>query len=164
MKILLINLLSICFGFANPPEKEVTSEIVKSTVYLTGAQIERNSIISLNEETTTLTFTNLSPFVDENSIQIAGLQSASITSVKYGHSFLFSKKDNEKISTIKRNIEDQKRAIAVLESLLNGLNEEETLLTSNRKLQASDANVSLEKLQQFATYYRKRIAEIHTAS
>ncbi len=162
--ILIFVLPLLGFANANPPEKEVTSEIVKSTVYLTGAQIERNSAITLNEGTTTLTFTNLSPFVDENSIQIAGLQSASITSVKYGHSFLFSKQDNEKISTLKRNIEAQKRAIAVLESLLKGLNEEETLLTSNRKLQASDENVSLEKLQQFATYYRKRIAEIHTAS
>lgn len=143
------------------PAKGQKSTITKATVYYAGAQIERSSSVTLNKGDNIIELNNLSPFIDENSIQFSGLGNTSIVSVNYTTTLLFTKTDSEKLSYINKQIKIKQNTIATLESLQKGLTEEETLLTSNRKL-LSEENTSLTKLQEFATYYRKRITQIST--
>jgi len=71
--LLLIVFLTANFIFAD--NVKPNSTLTNVTVYLSGAQITRTSNINLPVGTTEFTFGNLSPYIQESSIQISGLKS-----------------------------------------------------------------------------------------
>ncbi|GLB49690.1 hypothetical protein Y10_20580 [Neptunitalea sp. Y10] len=139
--------------------KETESTITNATIYLSGAQIERTSTILTTKGETSFEFTNLSPFIDENSIQISGLKSATISAMNFTTTHVFNKKDSKRITELTALMKEKEHNIALINNNLKGLVEEENLLNNNRKLLSSE-NSSLEKLQEMATYYRERMTKI----
>ncbi|SFW19772.1 DUF4139 domain-containing protein [Cellulophaga fucicola] len=159
MKKLLYLLLLIPIAItAN--DKKTPSAIKEVTVYLNGAQITRTSNFVLNEGTTELKFTGLSPKIDENSIQISGLKSVSILSMDYGinylDKFMLMPEATAMIESTKKLTEE----IELLKNRISGLQEEELLISKNRQVSSTSESLDLEKLKQISTYYRKRITEI----
>lgn len=159
MKKLLYLLLLIPLAItAN--DKKTPSAIKEVTVYLNGAQITRTSNFALNEGTTELKFTGLSPKIDENSIQISGLKSVSILSMDYGinylDKFMLMPEATAMIESTKKLTEE----IELLKNRISGLQEEELLISKNRLVSSTSESLDLEKLKQISTYYRKRITEI----
>ena len=73
---------SSSFIFANPTNP-TKSSVKAVTVFVDGAQVTRHSKINLPQGTTEFSFTKLSPHIQENSIQISGLNGASILSINY---------------------------------------------------------------------------------
>ena len=88
-----LTLLFVLFPFAllANAEKPLPSKIEKVTVYLEGASIERTSSVNLLSGENTFVFNNLSPDIDENSIQISGLGDASVLSIVFNIDFLEKK-------------------------------------------------------------------------
>ena len=157
-KLLLIVFLSVNLIFAD--DNKTNSTLANVTVYLSGAQITRTSSITLPIGTTEFTFNKLSPYIQESSIQISGLKNASILSIKYGINYL-SKQDNSiEVESLKEMIKNLKDKIQFEDDLISGYTEELSVIQSNRRLGNENEVVSLEKLQQFASYYRKRITAI----
>ena len=68
----------------NANNKKTPSTLNEVTVYLNGAQITRTAQIVVSNGTTEFVFNNLSPNIQENSIQISGLNNATILSINYG--------------------------------------------------------------------------------
>lgn len=162
MKKLLLLFLPCLLWANHTPPTEKTSTISKATVYFTGARIERTAGLSLAEGNTTFQLTGLSPFIDENSIQVRDLKSATVVAMKYEITYLFPKNDTEKMASLESDIRKKQKEIASLDNLIKGLTEEETLLTINRKILENE-NTTLEKLKAFSEYYRNRIEAINNA-
>ncbi|MBF8150671.1 mucoidy inhibitor MuiA family protein [Winogradskyella sp. F6397] len=139
-----------------------SSDINTVTVYLDGAEINRESSVKLNAGKSEITFNGLSPHIEESSIQISGLQDASILSINYGINYLSKQKQNDSISTLQNQLETLDAKIQQQHHLIAGYNEELSLIQSNKKLGNATEVVSLEKLKSFATYYRTRITELKT--
>ena len=159
-KLLLIFFFSVNMIFAD--DNKTKSTLTNVTVYLSGAQITRTSAITLPIGTTEFTFDKLSPYIQESSIQISGLKDASILSINYGINYL-SKLDNSiEVESLKDRIKELNDKIQFEDDLISGYNEELAVIQSNRRLGNENEVVSLEKLQQFASYYRKRITAIKT--
>ncbi|RKE95411.1 mucoidy inhibitor MuiA family protein [Ichthyenterobacterium magnum] len=140
--------------------KETVSNINDVTVYLSGAQITRTANIKLPIGTTEFLFNELSPNIQESSIQIAGLKNATILSINYGVNYLSNKSKSAEIELLEGNIKTLYDDIQFEDDLISGYNEELSLIQTNRKLGNDNQVVSLEKLQQFARYYRTRSTEI----
>ncbi len=157
-KLLLIAFLSVNLIFAD--DDKTKSTLTNVTVYLSGAQITRTSNINLPNGTTEFTFGNLSPYIQESSIQISGLKNASILSINYGINYLSKHDTSTEIESLNDNIKELKDKIRFEDDLISGYNEELSVIQSNRRLGNENEVVSLEKLQQFAAYYRKRITAI----
>ncbi len=164
---LFIALLIFNFAFAkantDKPETTVTSTIQEVTVYLSGAQITRNASANVNTGTTTLIIENLSPFIDENSIQVSGLQNASILSINFGLDYLNKPKHPEKIEALKKERDALNLKISRINSEIDGLRTEEEVLNSNKKLGSDTVEIDVEKLKVMAEYYRNRLTEIRNA-
>ncbi|EPR70402.1 TonB-dependent receptor [Winogradskyella psychrotolerans RS-3] len=140
------------------------SKIKMVTVYLDGAEINRESSLSLNSGKSEIIFNGLSPYIEESSIQISGLKDASILSINYGINYLSKQKQNDSISALQNELKSLDNKIQNQYDLIAGYNEELSLIQSNKKLGNETEVVSLEKLKTFATYYRTRITELKMAT
>jgi hypothetical protein len=157
-KLLSIFFLSSTLGIASNTTSSTIKEI---TVYLSGAQVTRNATINLPEGTSEFVIDKLSSHIDEQSIQISGLNDASVISINYGINYLVKQDKTAEIETIQKELIALQDKIQIQEQLASGYYEELKVIQDNRALGNNNQVVNLEKLQQFTTYYRKRTTEIN---
>jgi len=142
---------------------KVVSEIEQVTVYLNGAEITRNTIINLKPGVSTLLFDELSSDIDENSIQISGLDDATILSINYGINYLSKPMNIEKVDSLKSQIDAIQVQMKQLKNVIDGLKKEEEILNSNQRLGSTTQEIDLEKVKELAAYYRQRVIAIRNA-
>ena len=160
MKILSQLLLIVCFSAII--NAQTSSTITEVTVYLDGAEINRKASLSLGKGTTEFVINNLSPYIDESSIQISGLKDASILSINYGINYLSKQKQKDSIIALQDEVKRINEAIGTEHHLISGYNEEISLIQNNKRLSNETKVVSLEQLQAFATYYRERTTQLRS--
>ena len=161
-KILLLFFVVLGTQFTNAFQQQ--SEIKAVTVYLDGAEINREASVMLNSGKTEITFNGLSPYIEESSIQISGLKDASILSINFGINYLSKQKQSDSIITLQNELKTLDAKIQYQYDLIAGYNEELSLIQTNKRLGNETQVVSLEKLKTFATYYRTRITELKVAT
>lgn len=159
-------LLLVNYAFAKAysiPPRPTPSKISKVTVYLSGAQVERSSQVTIAPGTTSILFDNLSNDVNENSIQISGLDNASILSINFGINYLTEKRNSTQIdslNTLKTSLEVK---ILKLNSKMSGLSKEEEVISANQRLGGTSKELDISKVKELSTYYRTRVTEIKNA-
>ena len=156
----LLQLLLLCTNLIMANDNKTKSKLSKVTVYLNGAQIIRTANLNLLIGTTEFTFIQLSPNIQESSIQISGLKNASILSINYGINYLAKQDNSESIEILQNRIKALQDHIQFENDFIAGYNEELSIIQTNRRLGNENEVVNLEKLQQFASYFRKRSTEI----
>ena len=144
-----------------PSTKETT--LFKVTVYLSGAQIQRNSQITITEGTNTFIFDNLSNDIDENSIQISGLGDSSILSINFGINYLTKQLNSAKVDSLKTLKKQLETTILKLNSTISGLTKEEEVISLNQRLGSTVTEIDLVKIKELSAYYRTRVTEIKNA-
>lgn len=97
MKTIKLLLLIFCIHCVNAQQK---SKITDVTVYLDGAEINRTAILKLKSGNSEFTFNELSPYIEESSIQISGLKKVSILSINYDINYLSKQKQNDSIEAL----------------------------------------------------------------
>lgn len=157
--VLYFLLLTTTIVFSNN-QKPTPTSINEVTVYVNGAQIIRTAKITLPVGTSTFKFDKLSPNIQESSIQISGLKSASILSINYGINYLSKQNKSETIENLQNQVIVLEDNIQIEDDLISGYEEELKVIHDNRHIGNNNVAVTLEKLQQFANYYRKRTTEI----
>ncbi|MEL0456146.1 mucoidy inhibitor MuiA family protein [Flavobacteriaceae bacterium SZ-1-7] len=155
-------LLSCSLSFSNN-DKPITSTVKAVTVFVNGAEITRTANITLPIGTTQFTFDKLSPYIQENSIQVSGLKNASIISINYGINYITKQDKSEDIEAFQDKIKALNDLIQLEDDLISGYEEELNIITENRQLGNNNQVVNLEKLKEFTAYYRKRVTEIKNA-
>jgi hypothetical protein len=144
--------------FANEIKIKATTKEV--TVYTSGAQISAESSVTLPKGNSIVRIIDLSPYINQNTIQISGLKDVSILSFGYETLFYPKKITSEKINNLQNEIDAKVREVAFLESKIKGLEEEETILTQNKVLSSSQQSVTLEKILIHSKHYRERVPVI----
>lgn len=159
-KYLLLFLLTMGFnGFST--EKDPVETTIKSvTVYRERATVNRSGKVFLKSGENTLILTNLSPDIDENSIQIAGLDKASVRSILYRIDFLEKKTPTQEIAGLEALKEKIDRQIKVINNTADGFREELKILGKNQIIHGDQNNISVERVQQMTAYYRTRTVEL----
>ena len=148
--------------FANA-EKPVNSKIEKVTVYLEGASIERTASVNLLAHENTFVFNNLSPDIDENSIQISGLGDASVLSIVFNIDFLEKKETSQEYQSIENLLKTFQQQKNQIENEIAGYNEELQLLQKNQRINSDATNLSVEMIKEMSAYFRNRVTEIKNA-
>lgn len=160
MKKIILFLVFPCLVYAN----EITPKAVikEVTVFLQGAQITSEVKVNLQAGSSKVLIKDLSPRIDPNSIQVNGLQNVSIAAINFNTSFIEKKAETEKISRLQSELDRLNRDAAILRNKIKGLEDEEALLNTNRKINTEQQNVTVERLSAYSKYYRERIAELRT--
>ena len=156
----LILFLVICPMFLFGNDIKITSKIKKVTVYLSSAQITRSANCSIGSGSTKIDFTGLSTKIDESSIQISGLQYVSILSMEYDIDYLVKSEGSPEVQSLTKNIEDKEFKITMLKNKIDGLHEEELVITTNRSVSSRIESFDLDKIKEVSAYYRERITQI----
>lgn len=160
MKNLLLLLILPTLLFAGEIKPKTT--IKEVTVYLNGAQVTAETTLNLPQGTTEVYLTGLSPLIDQNSIQISGLKEVSILSINYTINAVAKQAGSEKITLLETQLAEKRRNFALLQNTIKGLDEEATLLTTNKKLNSEQQSITLEQVTTFSKYYRERVAALQT--
>ncbi|EDM43099.1 putative outer membrane protein, probably involved in nutrient binding [unidentified eubacterium SCB49] len=155
--LLLLIIPSLLFAKEIKPK---VSAIKNVTVFLEGASIERTATFNIAPGENILIFNDLSPDIDESSIQFSGLKNTSILSLSYDINFLEKKALSKEHLSFKNKIDSLDLKNTLIDNEVAGYNEELNLLSNNRKLSSETSDLNLEKVKILTTYYRKRITEI----
>lgn len=155
--LLIFPLLSNAFD----GEKKVSSTITHVTVFRSQAQVQRVAKIDLNAGVTNLIFENLSPYINENSIEVKAGTDVTLLSVTTQNDYL---KQDEKPPYIKA-LEDSLALIddslSVFKSNKETIMLQKELLLANRNTGSNQAGVKSDDLEDLIDLYRKKLDDFN---
>lgn len=157
--ILLAISLSIS-GFSQTEIKPLESKITDVTVFLQGAQVTRNSDIQLSVGEQTFKISQLSPFIDGNSIQIKGSDKFTIVSVKHQINYQQSNILPRDIQLKKDSLEEMQFTLKMRQRLRSVYQNERGMMQNNQRVKGDDQTLLVEDLEEMADFYRKKMTEI----
>jgi uncharacterized protein (TIGR02231 family) len=139
---------------------DVNSKINEVTVFLHGAQINRQARINVSKGMTTLAFRELPVNMDPQSIQARGEGNFVILSLLQQVNYLAGARKTEGVQALQdtlRMLEGKVAQIGGRQSVLKG---EEDMLTANRSLGGGDRTITVAELKLAADFYRERLTGI----
>lgn len=162
MKTLLFLILSLSAlrATAQPmTEQTLDSRLTGVTVFLQGAQINRAATSTLKPGVSLLKIKSLSPYIDDQSIQVKGTGNFTILAVNHRLNYLDQLKIDQQTDSLQQAIEQLDRQLADREARLSVLKEQQSLLHENKQL-GGGQGLSLDELQQALDFYDKALGKI----
>lgn len=161
--ILLIFVCLSCYSlFANDlNEVKITTKINNLTLFLTGAEANRNATVNLKKGRNKLIYTGISAVIDQKSIQFNASQPYELVSVSSEMDYFAPLKQNIKITELKDSLILLEAKIKTLKDEKNAYASEKQLLEYNKSIKGEQTNLSVEELQKMANFYRARMMEIN---
>lgn len=141
-------------------QKEVASEVKAVTVFRQRAQVERSARTSIPAGNTILRFTDITPNLHAQSIQVQASGNFTILSVNHKLDYLQEAVDNAEVEQLKATKEQLEEERAEEQAVLQVYQEEENLLLANKSIGSQQTGVKVTDLQQMAAYFQKRLREI----
>ncbi len=159
--IIYIFILMQANAYAQEARKiTVSSAVTKVSLFVQGAQVTREADITVEAGTWQYMFEKLSPFVDDNSVQIGGTQGVALLNVFKQMDYLNSateKKENH----LQDSIYKIKYEIAVCKNRIYAWKEEIKLITKNNKVVQDKANDGVSQLEELEDYYNKKLPPLY---
>ncbi len=156
----LLVLLANC-AFSLNDTIHVTSDISDVTVFFEGAQIHRQADLHFPEGRFVVSVDSLPMNINEESIQVKGIEHARIVSIQMLR-MLEDKSDvNIKVEELENLIEEQTYLKKELESDIEVYALEKKLLLENIAYSGNDQGTKIEEVKEAATFYRAKLKEIN---
>jgi len=162
MKSLLACLSLIVLSFLSRAAEpsELKSRITNVTVFLSGAQVSREAVITLSKGSATLIFRDLPENIDPESIQARGEGNFIILSLLHQVNYLASQRKTLEVRQLEDSIKIYEDELAWLNSQIDVMKSEEDMLNANRDIGSKEKGVVLSELRLAADFYRARLSEI----
>ena len=141
-------------------EKGLKTEIKEVTVFLNGAQVFESGEVSIPIGKSILKIMNLSPFIDEKSIQVKADGDFTILSVNHKLNYLNASKKDEKIDSLRKLVDEIELTVSRSNARLGVLKEKQSLLNENKKLGGENSGVTIVQLKQAIELYETEITRI----
>lgn len=155
MKIFtLLVLLSFSLFATDIKTKAKIKEVI---VYTSGAQINSEVPTTIPKGTSIVRITDVSPFVNQNTIQLNGLKDISILSIGFEVATYPKKMLSDKIKNFEKEILIFQREIALQQNTIKGLEEEKSILNLNKNLGSTQQAAAMDKILLHSKHYRERI-------
>lgn len=158
---LLLVISNIQLSAQTTPSQELNSEIKRVTVFLSGAQIWRSAKTTLNSGKTELVLGGISPYLDENSIQVKSEKpNCSIMAVSSRKNYL---KKQEQQATIEQL---QQRQRELNEKIADGKGQQDiraqtrAILAANRNVAGANVGLNTTELKNNVLYQESKLNEL----
>ncbi len=160
MKNLLLTLLTTyltAFFATKSTEQFANSTITDVTVYKESARVTRISEeITLTSGFGKVTLTQLSPFIDQSSVQVKLEGNGVINSVKFRKNYLKTEKVLSQIDSIADIYLSKNDSLAVVQLELSRLAIKEDFLESNKYIKGEYTGMNVTDLSQIDNYYNEQ--------
>jgi uncharacterized protein (TIGR02231 family) len=148
--------------FSADPVKTLNSTITRVTVFSSGAQVTGVSEVSLFQGITTLAIQGLSPFIDEQSIQVKGKGKFMVLSASLEKNYISELKEKDQIESLRKQIEDFTIKLED-ENLQTGiLKEEESFLVTNKLAGGKNESLDAANFKTLFDFYKNSLSTIRT--
>ena len=163
-KLFLLLLISLLITSAY--SQEIKKQTLKTTInaskiYLTGAELSRNTKVNLKAGRTELTFVNISPKLNTKSIRITTAEEVNLLSISTKINYLTKVEELPRIKQLKDSLLLVSRKIQNFKDETDAYNIEKQMLLANMSIGGQNNGVAITELQQTADFYRTRIMEIN---
>ena len=155
-----IILIMAVSGLVAQTIKEIKSEIKHITVFPDRAQIDHETSVSLALGKSILKLSGLSPYIDQQSIQVKGFGDFTVLSVNQRNNYLQNLEESPEIKNIPAQIvalqikvEDEKAAISVLK-------EKASFLIANKALLLKETTTTAEHIRTVIDLYTNNMEQI----
>lgn len=160
-QILALLAIIICSQLQAQTKKTIDSKIDKVTVFLEGAQVQRSAKTNLTAGKYELVFTNISPSLDKQSIQVKADDNITVLSVIHQQNFMKEQQKQEEIKEIEAQKEAQVEKIALQRNIMNVYKQEETMLIKNQQIGGANNGLKAVDLKDAADFQRSRLTEVY---
>jgi prefoldin subunit 5 len=143
-------------------ERELKTKIDEVTIYVQGGLVTRTGKIEIPQGKSILRIKSLSPHIDDKSVQVKATGEFTILSVNHKLNYLNTLKKDEKIDSLKKDIESLEFEISTAESRLQILSEKQSLLDENKNLGGETSGASLTQIKQAIDFYDRELTTIKT--
>lgn len=138
----------------------INSKIANATVFLSGAQVLRQTeTVDVPSGVTTFVFEGLSSAIETQSIQAKGEGNFTILSVTEQKNYLLGKKNSDQKSNYITSAEQLNDKIALLRIDAEVFKAEEDMLIKNQTVMGPNVNYDLVKLKQALDFQKQRLTE-----
>lgn len=161
-KCLLVLTLFFTSVILNAQENQiaVNSKISNVTVFISGAQVFRNTEqIDLPQGVSLLVFSGLSSAIETQSIQAKGEGNFTILSVTQQKNFLLEKKNSELKNTYLTTVTELNDKIATLRNESEVYKAEEDMLIKNQVVMGPNVNYDLAKFKAALDFQKQRLTD-----
>lgn len=141
-------------------EKELKTEIREVTVFLSGAQIFESGQTTVPAGKTIIRVTDLSPYLDDKSVQVKADGDFTILSVNHKFNYLNELKKDEKIDSLSGLVNKSELSIARENARLEVLREKQSLLNANKNLGSQNSGATISQLKQAIDFYEAEVTKI----
>jgi uncharacterized protein (TIGR02231 family) len=141
-------------------EKEIKADIKHVTVFPDRAQIDHETSISLTPGKTILKLTGLSPYIDQQSIQVKGFGEFTILSVNQQNNYLQNLEDSPEVKSIRTQIEDLKMKVEDEKAAIKVLKEKQDFLIANRAVLDKKTSFTLDQFKSVMDMYTANIEQV----
>lgn len=153
--------LVLCICTTAQTKKNIESKIEKVTVFLDGAQTQRSAKVVLTSGKSELVFTNISPSIDKQSIQVKADGSITVLSVIHQQNFLKEQQKQDEIKEVETLKEMQLEKIALQKNIMNVYKQEEVMLVKNQQIGGANNGLKATDLKDAADFQRNRLTEVY---
>ncbi|MFA5642099.1 MAG: DUF4139 domain-containing protein [Bacteroidales bacterium] len=163
---LQLNLFAQCvIAMPNNIGKANEIKIIKSnaslvTLFLNGAQVSREVSVQIPAGKSILKLDNLSPYINQSSIQVKTNKRLAILSVNYQLNHLAKRESSLELKNLESKLEQVQEQLIEEKSNLSIVLHEIGFLQENRKIAGANTTVTVGALQQAAAYYKKAITKL----
>jgi uncharacterized protein (TIGR02231 family) len=161
-KCLLLSIIIFSFVIAinAQTEKSIKAEIKHVTVFPDRAQVEHETSVSLLPGKSVLKLSGLSPYIDEQSIQVKGYGEFTILSVNHQNNYLQNLEDSPEVKNIRSQIEDLQTKLEDENAAINILKEKEAFLIANKALLIKETSITAEQFKNILDLYTANMDQI----
>lgn len=160
ISILFLVLIAFSIQAQEIAEKEIKSFIKEVTVFIEGAQINREVSTDIPSGISILKFTSLSPFIDAKSLQVKTNAELFVLSVNFQKNYIDKEKKSEQMIKIDAQLDALEDKIDLEKTHLSILKEELAFLNENRAIGGKNQELLLSNLKATADYYSQKLTSI----
>ncbi len=162
LSVSLISLVNPLWGNPVAPgdEKVLETKISHVTVYPNGAQITRKAGTSLPQGESVLIVSGLSPFIDEQTVQVKGNGQFTILSVSPEKDYLENLEETDRMKSLRKQLRDINGKIDEAETMLGLLKEKESFLVANKVVAGKDQSLDAGNFKALYDFYVANMQQI----
>jgi len=140
--------LAILFSItdANATEKDIKSKVKDVTIFLSGAQVNREGSVSVTKGQTQIIFTGISPLLKRESLQAGSKSDITILSIHYETKKTEKKKPKGNLSELESKKNELQRKLTRLNSRMEVINTEEHMIGDLQNIQSQKKDFTIEDI------------------
>ena len=141
-------------------EKEIKATINHVMVYPDRAMISHQVKTDLPAGKTVLKLSDLSPYIDAQSVQVKGMGEFTILSVNHQNNYLQNLENAPPIENIRNQLEDLQEKVENEKAAISVLKEKEAFLNANRAVLSKEITFSVEQYRSLMELYTTNIEQV----